>query len=135
MTYDELAKKAINARELAYAPYSNFLVGAALLDINGNVHVGANIENAAYSPTLCAERTAIATAIMTGAKDFTAIAVAGWHNNASTGNAFPCGVCRQVLAEFCHKDFVVLVVEASGKYTAHKFGDILPHRFGPDNLT
>ena len=98
-TLIELAKAA---RENAYAPYSNFKVGAALLCRSGKVYTGCNVENAAYSPTLCAERVAFGKAISEGEKDFVAIAVVG-----NTSPCTPCGVCRQVMAEFCKKDFLI----------------------------
>jgi len=132
-----LNQEAITARESAYTPYSNFMVGAALLTKSGKVYRGCNIENAAYSPTLCAERTAFSKAVSEGERDFTAIAIAGWPKDSTEPlQAFPCGVCRQVMREFCDPaDFKVIVVKsANGDYTEHTLEELLPHSFGPEAL-
>lgn len=129
-----LVQKAIEARNLAYAPYSDFLVGAALLGSNGQVFLGANIENAAFTPGTCAERSAFAVAITNGIRQFDAIAVAGWPRDKDEGQAFPCGVCRQFMVEFCKKDFIILVAQGGDDYTEHTLGELLPNSFGPDNL-
>ena len=137
MTDKDLAKEATEARNKAYAPYSNFMVGAALLTNGGKIYSGCNIENAGYTPTICAERTAFSKAISEGEREFTAIAVAGWHKDAKEPTqAFPCGVCRQVMREFCNPaTFRILVVngEKNG-YTEHTLQDLLPYGFGPENL-
>ena len=128
MNKNFLCKKAINALENSYAPYSNCKVGAALLCKNGNIYTGCNIENASFSPTLCAERTAFAKAISEGDTDFVGIAVAG--KKGDTLTAFtPCGVCRQVMAEFCDSDFKILVVTRNDTFNEYTLSEILPNSF------
>ena len=124
MSDRELLLLAIEAREMAYAPYSGFRVGAALLGKSGKIYKGCNVENAAYSPTNCAERTAVFKAVSEGERSFEAIAIVG--GMAETINDFcaPCGVCRQVLAEFCGPDFRV-VLGTPDKPQAFAFKDIL----------
>lgn len=137
MTNTDLTKAAVTARNSSYSPYSNFKVGAALLTKTGKVYSGCNIENAGYSPTICAERTAFVKAVSEGERDFCAIAVAGWPKGASEPmQAFPCGVCRQVMREFCDPaDFRVLVVNGeNGGYTEHTLEELLPYSFGPEAL-
>ena len=112
----------------AYAPYSHYQVGAALLCADGTVYQGCNIENAAYGPTNCAERTAIFKAIYDGHRDFTAIAVCGGKNGTITGQFPPCGVCRQVLREFCSDDFVIYMV-GKDTYKTVTLADLLPYSF------
>lgn len=112
----------------AYAPYSGFQVGAALLCADGSVYTGCNIENAAYSPTLCAERTAFAKAISEGKRAFTAMAVCGGKNGVIAGICTPCGVCRQVMAEFCKEDFQVILVKPEG-YETRTLSQLLPDGF------
>ena len=131
MEYDTLVKAALTARKNAYAPYSKFRVGAALLGTDGRVYTGCNIENAAYSPTNCAERTAIFKAVSEGCRGFQAIAIA---SDAQQPTA-PCGVCRQVLAEFCSPDFVVLMSDRDGRYDKKTLGDLLPEAFGSSFLS
>ena len=126
-----LAKSAAAARERAYAPYSGFLVGAALLTAGGKVYTGCNIENAAFSPTNCAERTAFFKAVSEGEREFAAIAVAGWPKGAESGKAYPCGVCLQVMAEFCEPEsFLVIVADAAGEIETFALRDLLPRGFG-----
>ena len=143
MTDRDLMQKAFEARRRAYAPYSRFAVGAALLCAGGRVFIGCNIENAAHSPGLCAERAAVAAAVMAGGGrqylEFISIAVAGGpEDGGSSGFCFPCGVCRQVLREFCRPDFRILLAKGSpdafetAEYTLE---ELLPHGFGPENLT
>jgi len=132
MNDNELAKLALEARKTAYAPYSGFLVGAALLTTSGKVYTGINIENAAYSPTNCAERTAFFRAIADGERSFEAIAVAGFKDD-SPGFAFPCGVCRQVMAEFCKPEFRIIVTNGSEIKTV-LLSELLPFGFGFENL-
>ncbi len=130
-----LMAEAVLARESAYAPYSGFMVGAALLCKDGTVYRGCNIENAAYTPTNCAERTAFFKAVSEGRRDFVAIAVAGWLKEGPKGYAFPCGVCRQVMMEFCHPEtFRILVGTGADDFAAHTLGAVLPHGFGPADL-
>ncbi|MBR6694624.1 MAG: cytidine deaminase [Clostridia bacterium] len=128
MKKEELCKKAREIRENSYSPYSGFRVGAALLTKDGNVYGGVNIENASFSPTICAERSAFAAAISAGEQEFEAIAVCGGEN------AFPpCGVCRQVMSEFCGADFLVFVLSENDcrEYT---LGELLPEAFGKENM-
>lgn len=124
MTEKELLELARAARERAYAPYSHFRVGAALLAGSGSVYIGCNIENASYSATICAERTAFCKAVSEGEREFIMIAIAGESDPCP-----PCGVCRQMMREFCKDSFVILT--ESGRHT---LGELLPHSFGPDNL-
>ncbi len=129
MDYKELMRLACEAREKAYAPYSGFAVGAALLTKSGKVYTGCNIENAAYSPTNCAERTAFFKAVSEGEREFVAIAVTGGKAGEAPGaGCTPCGVCRQVMAEFCHGDFVILLGNEE-TLTVHALGDLLPLSF------
>ena len=133
MAPTELMDFAIQAMHNAYAPYSGFTVGAALLCSDGAVYTGCNIENAAYSPTNCAERTAIFKAVSEGRRDFTAIAVCGGKNGKITDLCTPCGVCRQVLREFCKDDFPIYLAHKDG-YKALTLGDLFPYSFGEDSL-
>ena len=128
MLPNELCKLAIEAMGHAYAPYSGFQVGAALLCADGSVYQGCNIENAAYSPTNCAERTAIFKAVYDGHRDFTAIAVCGGKGGVITGAFPPCGVCRQVMREFCGDDFRIYLVNDKG-FEAVTLAQLLPYGF------
>ena len=121
----ELAKEAMAH---AYAPYSGYKVGAALLCADGTVYQGCNIENSAYSPTNCAERTAFFKAIYDGKRDFTAIAICGGKDGVITGLFPPCGVCRQVMREFCEQDFKVYLITPEG-YETRTLADLLPDSF------
>lgn len=130
-----LIRQAIKARERSYSPYSGFMVGAALLTKHGFICHGCNIENAAFSPTICAERTAFAKAVSEGEREFEAIAVAGWPRGGEPGFAYPCGVCRQVMMEFCDpKTFKVLILESERNFRVHSLEELLPHGFGPNDL-
>ncbi len=122
--WQELLDAANKVRDLAYAPYSDFHVGAALLTDDGEIIVGCNVENATYGATICAERTAIGTAVASGKKTFTAICVL----TQADSPVAPCGICRQVLAEFC-EDLPVLMATTSGRYEFVSLDDLLPHRF------
>lgn len=123
-----LIEKAVEAMKNAYAPYSSFKVGAALLSKSGRVFTGCNVENASYSPTCCAERTAFFKAVSEGEKEFTAIAVVGGKDGEISSFCSPCGVCRQVMAEFCDKDFMIIL--SNGKLTkAHTLEKLLPESF------
>ena len=127
--YSELADAAIRARESAYSPYSGITVGAALLSESGKIYRGANVENASYSLTICAERSAFAAAISDGERGFSAIAIAGGQGGYAVASQFPpCGACRQVMAEFCKPDFKVVLVNENG-YTVHDLSDLLPLGF------
>lgn len=130
----ELCALAIKARESSYSPYSNIKVGAALLTGTGKVYTGCNIENAAYSPTVCAERVAFFKAISEGENEFTAIAIAGGANEQPDGEFPPCGVCRQVMAEFCNGDFKVYLSKSENEYTTLSLAELLPHGFGKKNI-
>ena len=129
MTKEELCALAIDAMKMAYVPYSGYTVGAALLTSTGKVFTGCNIENASFTPTVCAERTAIFKAVSEGERKFEMIAVAGGKGGVVNGAFPPCGVCRQVMAEFCSPEFPVLFVVGDGKYTEHTLGEILPNAF------
>ncbi len=128
MTPKELVELAKEAMTHAYAPYSGYKVGAALLCADGTVYQGCNIENAAYSPTNCAERTAIFKAVYDGHREFSAIAVCGGKDGRITGKFPPCGVCRQVLKEFCGEDFLVHMVTPEG-YETKTLAQLLPEGF------
>ena len=136
MTDIELVRAAIAARENAYAPYSHFAVGAALLCADGTVYGGCNIENAAYSPGNCAERTAIFRAVFDGHRDFAAIAVVGGPQGQPISElCAPCGVCRQVMREFCDPaTFRILMGTSDTEYIESTLEELLPNSFGPDSL-
>ena len=137
MTDKELVIEAMEARKKAYVPYSGYMVGAALLTSDGKVYRGCNIENAAYSPTICAERTAFFKAVSEGERNFTAIAVIGAHKDAKPeeyGYFYPCGVCRQVLAEFCTPDFLVITARSATDWQTLSLGELLAHSFGPAQM-
>ena len=129
MTEKELIKSAKAAMKMSYSPYSNCTVGAALLCDNGKVYCGCNIENASFSPTICAERTAFFKAISEGEREFKMIAVYGERDGKGDKPFYPCGVCRQVMAEFCSPDFIVLVATADDGYQKFTLSDLLPHTF------
>lgn len=128
-----LVKMAIDAMAKAYTPYSGFKVGAALLTDDGKVYIGCNIENAAYSPTVCAERVAFFSAVRDGNRNFTKIALVGGMNGQLSSFTYPCGVCRQVMREFCDDSFV-LVVSDGNEIKEHTLGEILPFSFSPKDL-
>lgn len=132
MNAEELVKLAQEAMTMAYAPYSGYKVGAALLCADGTVYKGCNIENASYTPTVCAERTAIFKAVSEGHRDFAAIAVCGGKDGVLTGAFPPCGVCRQVMREFCSVDFPVYLVGAGGSYETLTLGQLLPYSFSAE---
>ena len=129
MTAELLIQEAIRAMENAYAPYSGYKVGAALLCEDGTVYTGCNIENAAFSPTICAERTAFAKAVSDGKRAFTAVAVCGGKEGVITGFFPPCGVCRQVMKEFCKEDFLIYMVGANGTFETRTLAQLLPESF------
>ncbi len=129
-----LLSMAEEARGASYCPYSGISVGAALLTKSGKVYRGANIENAAFTPTICAERTAIFKAVSEGERDFLAIAIAGGECDKPSKEQFPpCGVCRQVMSEFCSPDFLVIWGN-SDKITVKKLSEVLPYGFDKSNL-
>ena len=128
MTPEKLVELAKEAMQHAYVPYSGYKVGAALLCADGTVYQGCNIENAAYGPTNCAERTAFFKAVYDGQRDFVAIAVCGGKDGIITGGFPPCGVCRQVMREFCEDDFLIHMVNAEG-FETRTLAEILPFSF------
>ena len=130
-----LIEQAIEARSHAYTPYSHFQVGAALLTKQGKVYKGCNIENAAYILSNCAERTAIFKAVSEGEREFAAIAIVGsMEGESNTLPTGPCGVCRQVMAEFCSLDMPVIIAKSPADYITMTLGELLPLSFGPANL-
>lgn len=131
----QLIQHAIDILPSAYTPYSNFKVGAALLTKDGKVYTGCNIESAAYTPSNCAERTAFFKAVSEGERDFQAIAIVGGKNGVLTDYCPPCGVCRQVMMEFCNpKEFQVIVAKTPDDYKTFTLEQVLPMGFGPANL-
>ncbi len=130
MNNSELIKAALEARRLSYSPYSGFAVGAALLCKDGSVFTGCNIENSAFTPTNCAERTAFFKAVSEGKKDFVKIAVVGGNADKQPDNYCPpCGVCRQVMKEFCSPDFEIIMAKSAEDYTVMTLADLLPASF------
>ena len=127
MNKNELVSLALSARENSYSPYSGFKVGASLLTKNGKVYKGCNIENGAFSPTNCAERTAVFTAVADGEKEFGAIAVVGGADEIKNFCP-PCGVCRQVLSEFCKEDFEIHLFNGE-EIKTFTLGELLPESF------
>ena len=131
MTKEQLATIAKEAMEKAHSPYSGYKVGAALLCTDGSVYTGCNVENASFSATNCAERTAFFKAVSEGKKEFTAIAICGGKNGVIEGVFPPCGVCRQVMREFCADDFEIYLLKSDGIET-YTLGQLLPVSFQPD---
>ena len=123
-----LVKKAYEAMKFSYSPYSGFKVGAALLCENGNIYTGCNVENSAFSPTNCAERTAFFKAVSEGERDFVAIAIVGGKNGEIRDFCYPCGVCRQVMSEFCDEDFEIITTD-SKEIKSHTLKELLPESF------
>ena len=135
MREEELVKSALEARERAYTPYSHFKVGAALLTAEGEVIQGCNIENASFSVTNCAERTAFFKAVSEGEREFSAIAVVGGYELDFKDYFAPCGVCRQVMAEFCDMStFKVILGKNGGEFRVFTLKEILPFGISPQNL-
>lgn len=133
MTDKELMVAANEARKFAYTPYSHFKVGAALLTKSGRLYTGCNIENSSYTPTVCAERTAVFKAVSEGESDFAVIAVVGGKEENPLEFCSPCGVCRQVLAEFCGEDFRILLGNPE-KFQSYTVDEILPFSFTKKDL-
>ena len=133
MANEELVRLAIEAMAFAYTPYSGFRVGAALLTAEGKVYQGCNIENAAYTPTNCAERTAFFKAVSEGQREFDAICIVGGKDGILSGYTAPCGVCRQVLEEFA-TEIEVILVNREGKTLELTLPELLPYGFGPKDL-
>ena len=135
MTDKELVLKAIDSMKNSYSPYSRFKVGAALLTENGKIYTGCNIENVAFGPSICAERVAFFKAISEGEKNFSKIAVVGGKDGIISSATPPCGVCRQVMREFCNDDFEILIVRENGNYDKVLLKDLLPNSFKPEILS
>ena len=134
MNNKELVKVAFDAMEKAYAPYSSYKVGAALIGKSGKVYTGCNVENASYSPTNCAERTAFFKAISEGEQQFTKIAIVGGKDGVVTNMFMPCGVCRQVMAEFCDADFEIVVALSQDNFKSFTLSELLPFGFSKNNI-
>ncbi len=135
MNNKELVKAAFDAMQKAYAPYSCYKVGAALLSKSGTVYSGCNVENAAYGPTNCAERTAFFKAVSEGEREFAKIAIVGGKNGNVNDLFMPCGVCRQVMAEFCDGDFEVIVARSTDDFSVFTLSELLPYGFSKSNIT
>lgn len=134
-TIRELILRAMGMMKMSYMPYSHFSVGAALLTESGEIYTGCNIENAAYTPSVCAERTAFFKAVSEGHRSFSAIAVTGGRDRKAEDLCTPCGVCRQVMNEFCDPEtFLVISAVSPDKYRVYTLKELLPYGFGPDNL-
>lgn len=133
---EELIREALRMRGYSYAPYSGFRVGAALLTREGKIYTGCNIENASYTPTNCAERTAFFKAVSEGERNFQAIAIVGGAGGAAELDYCPpCGVCRQVMMEFCdEKTFQVILVKSETEYRVMTLEELFPLGFGPKNV-
>ena len=131
----KLIRTAVRQLSYSYAPYSHFKVGAALLAENGTIYTGCNIENAAYTPTSCAERTAFFKAVSEGVRTFKAICITGGMNGELTDYTAPCVVCRQVMMEFCSpEEFEIILAKGEDDYKMYKLKDLMPLGFGPGNL-
>lgn len=128
-----LIEKALSMLKYSYAPYSRYHVGAALLTADGKIFTGCNIENAAFGPSNCAERTAFFKAISEGEKNFEAIAIAGGPDGKTESFCAPCGVCRQVMAEFCKKDFKIIMAKNPSEYKIKTLEELLPESFNPQD--
>ena len=135
MNEKQLVKQAFSAMQNAYSPYSHYKVGAALLTASGKVYLGCNVENASYGVTNCAERTAFFKAVSEGEKQFSKIAIVGGFNGNVTELFMPCGVCRQVMAEFCDDDFEIIVASSEEDFEVFKLSQLLPSGFSKNNLS
>lgn len=132
-----LIQNALDVRKNSYCPYSNYAVGASILAEDGNIYVGANIENASIGGTICAERSAMTNACSSGARLIKIIVIVGGKVDSNEGEmdwAFPCGICRQFLNEFANEETVVVVARSVDDYSMFKFNELLPNAFGPNNL-
>ena len=133
-TIRRLCSIAVEMRGRSYTPYSHFRVGAALLSADGSIFTGCNVENSAYSVCTCAERSAFVKAVSEGRHEFTAIAISGGPEDGELQYCPPCGVCRQVMAEFCGGDFAVYLAKSDDDYVEYKLDELMANRFTPDNL-
>ena len=124
----EFIAAALEARKKSYSPYSGYSVGAAILCKDGSIFTGCNIENASYGATMCAERAALFTAVAAGHRDFEAIAIVGGKADEAD-LPYPCGICRQVMSEFCGRDFKIIVAKSEKDFEEHTLGELLPHSF------
>lgn len=132
---EKMIDTAIEQLKFSYTPYSNFKVGAALLTKSGKIYTGCNIENASYTPTNCAERTAFFKAVSEGVRDFQAICIVGGKDGKLTEYTAPCGVCRQVMMEFCNpKTFQIILAVDKERYEIYTLEELMPLGFGPLNL-
>ena len=126
---EELIEKAIQITEKSYSPYSNYRVGAALLASSGKVYLGSNIENSSYGATICAERVAIDRAIIEGEREFEKIAIVGVKNGSINEYCSPCGICRQVMKEFCDNSFEIITAKSVSDYKVYTLKELLPNPF------
>ncbi len=133
-TIKKMCNMAVEMRGRSYTPYSHFRVGAALLSMDGRIFTGCNVENSAYSVCTCAERSAFVKAVSEGARGFIAIAISGGPEDGELQYCPPCGVCRQVMAEFCSGDFAVYLAKSGDDYIEYKLDDLMANRFTPKNL-
>ncbi len=133
-TIEKLCALAVEMRKMSYVEYSHFRVGAALLAQDGRIFTGCNVENSGYPVCTCAERTAFAKAVSEGARTFTAIAIAGGKEGEELQYCPPCGVCRQVMSEFCTSDFQIYLAKSATDYKPYTLDDLMPMRFTPENL-
>ncbi len=132
---EKLIDAAVGQLAYAYAPYSGFCVGAALLTKTGKIYTGCNIENAAYTPSICAERTAFSKAVSDGEREFSAICIVGGKQGKVTGYTPPCGVCRQVMMEFCDPEtFQIILTKGPGQVKSYTLSELMPEGFGPEDL-
>ena len=135
ITLTKWIETALDAREKAYAPYSGFCVGAALVTLDGKIYTGCNVENASFGATNCAERTAIFKAISEGERSFQAIVIAGGPKGEKPENyAYPCGMCRQVMIEFCKDDFKVICAKSTEEYQIFSLAELVPHGFAKEAM-
>lgn len=133
----KLIAQAMEARRNSYCPYSDFAVGAALLTADGRIYTGCNIENASFTPTICAERTAFFKAVSEGVTEFSAIAIVGGRKDLAEGElavCAPCGVCRQVMQEFCQRDFKVILSNGREEFETYTLEQLLPLGFSKENV-
>ena len=134
MNNKELITKAIDSMQNSYSPYSEFKVGAALLTAEGEVYTGCNVENASYSMTICAERTAFLKAVSDNKRSFSKLAIIAGKHGVVSDYTSPCGACLQVIREFCDDDFEIILAKSNDDYKVYKLSELLPHSFNSQNL-